>query len=451
LAPAPEPSEPHGRPGLIVPSPSRSRARRGRWIVFALLVAAAGSLAYWRWGPPSQKAKLHVAVVRTARARVSSLDRTLRVAGVTTAERSTFLMVPPMLGSRRRGLAEFQQILQKLTPSGTYVRKGDVVAQFDPLYQTLRLDDYRASADQHAANLRSLGAILDVRRSSYNQTEMRYKGARDKYALEVKKNPVLSANEAERNRLTLSQYEAQYKEIKAEEVDFEVSEKASIRRSELDYQVSQLEFGRAKKNVDQMTVRAPMDGILVVQTIHRGSDHAEIREGDELYPGQTFLQIVDIKSMAVNASVNQVDMEQVRIGQKARIKFDAFPGLELPAHVASVGLMARVTGWRANYVKDIPVRIKLDGMDSRVIPNYSVSADVVLESAGSAVVVPRESIFTDPGGEKSYAFVRSSGGWERRDVELGPTNNVAVAVRAGLNGGEEVALERPAALQAAER
>ena len=416
-----------------------------------LLVVAACGLAYWRWGPPSQKAKLHVAVVRTAKARVSSLDRTLRLAGVTVAERSAFLMVPPMLGTRRRGHTEFQQILQKLAASGTYVRKGDVVAQFDPLYQTIRLDDYRASTVQHANNLRSLGAILDVRRSSYRQTEMRYKGIRDKYALEIKKNPVLSANAAERNRLNLSQYEAQYKEIRAEEEDFEISEKASMRRSELDYQVSRMELDRAQKNVDQMTVRAPMDGILVVQTIHRGSDHAEIREGDDLHPGQTFLQVVDIKSMAVNASVNQVDLERVRIGQKARVKFDAFPGLELPARVASVGLMARTRGWRANYVKDIQVQLKLDGMDSRVIPNYSVSADVVLERAASAVVVPRESIFSDPGGEKPYAFVRSPGGWERRDVELGPTNHVAVAVRAGLNEGEEVALERPAVLQAAER
>jgi cobalt-zinc-cadmium efflux system membrane fusion protein len=82
-------------------------------------------------------------------------------------------------------------------------------------------------------------------------------------------------------------------------------------------------------------------------------------------------------------------------------------------------------------------------MDPRVIPDLSVSVDVVVNSETDAVIAPRESVFQTGDGEKPYVFVQTESGWQRREVELGRASHTMVAVRDGLRAGEVVALERP--------
>jgi hypothetical protein len=80
-------------------------------------------------------------------------------------------------------------------------------------------------------------------------------------------------------------------------------------------------------------------------------------------------------------------------------------------------------------------------MDPRVIPDLSASADVVIETASQAPVVPLAAVFNDSGD--SFVFLRGPSGWVRKEVELGLTNHVAAAARSGLRKGDVVALRRP--------
>jgi HlyD family secretion protein len=441
LAPVPQSEPPSGKPALVESHPEKPH-QRGRWVAVGVFLLVAGAAAWFTLRQTQAPAK-PMAATRTTTVRRASIQRTLRLTGVTVAGRFSMLLAPMMTGSRHssRGTADFQQILLNTAKPGSHVHKGDPIAEFDRLYMLMRLDDYKANVVQHEANLRSLNALLDVRRQSYAQQTIRYRGARDKAALDTKKAPVLSAIKAENNQLNLQQYDSQLKEIIAEEKFFEKSEKASIRRSELDLQVSRMEFKRAERNADAMVVKAPIDGLVVMQTIRRGSDTSEIQAGDQLYPGQPYMQVVDSKSICVDASVNQVDIEDLKVGASARVSFDAYPGLELPARVVSIGALANTKGWRANYVKDVMVRLALDKFDDRVIPNFSVAADVVLHTTPEVTVVPRESLFTEDG--HTVAFVKGPQGWEKREVEIGEVNNTAAEVKAGLNLGEVVASEWP--------
>jgi hypothetical protein len=147
--------------------------------------------------------------------------------------------------------------------------------------------------------------------------------------------------------------------------------------------------------------------------------------------------------MVINATVNQVDVDNLRLGQKAHVRFDAYPDLEVPATVAAIGAMTRTGGMRAAYVKDIPVVLSIDRMDSRIIPDLSVSVDVVIQSEEKATVAPLSAVNRDSPDANPYVYVKTANGWERRQVELGVTGNVYVAVRSGLKPGEVVAEETP--------
>jgi HlyD family secretion protein len=186
----------------------------------------------------------------------------------------------------------------------------------------------------------------------------------------------------------------------------------------------------------------------VMQNTFRGGEFGLIQQGDQVFPGQMFMQIVDQSSMVVSASVNQVDVQMMKLGQKARVRFDAFPGLELPGHVVMIGAITKTGGTRGAFKKDVAVRLKLDRMDPRVIPDLSVSADVILdETEAAAPVVPLEALSAAGAGPeegKGTVLVRTANGnWERREVMLGLASYTQVAVKSGLKEGEVVALEPP--------
>ena len=89
-----------------------------------------------------------------------------------------------------------------------------------------------------------------------------------------------------------------------------------------------------------MLVPAPIDGLVVMQRIYHGSDLSEIQAGDQVSTGQPYMQIVDLRSMIIDADANQADAELLHINAPAHVQVDGYPGLELPAHVYSVGAIA---------------------------------------------------------------------------------------------------------------
>jgi HlyD family secretion protein len=102
-----------------------------------------------------------------------------------------------------------------------------------------------------------------------------------------------------------------------------------------------------------------------------------------------------------------------------------------------------VAGRRPNFMREIPIRLKLEKMDTRVLPDLTASADVTLDSEQKATLAPLSSIFQDAPAAKPFVFVRSASGWQKREVELGLKNNVSAAVHSGLASGDVVALDMP--------
>lgn len=339
-------------------------------------------------------------------------------------------------------MSDFMQVLQNVAKAGSTVRKGQVIAEFDTQYQVQRLDDYKATVEQSERSMRSIDAQIDVARKYYDQNIKQARGSVDKAKLDLKTTPVRSTIDAELLKLSLEESQAGLKQYEWQIPHQETSLKSQRRNAEIDLEQSKIELKRAERNVELMLIKAPMDGMLVMENTRRGTEFAQIQQGDQIFPGQMFARIVDPSSMLVSATVNQADVESLRVNAKAILRFDAYPGLELPAHVTSIGAIAGAGGMRANYFKEIPVFLKIDRMDPRVIPDLSVSADIILESVDNAALAPLESVFQDQ-GSKPYVYVRTATGFEKREVEVGLTNNVQAAIRAGLRAGEVIALDRP--------
>lgn len=435
-APAQAP-EPVG-PKQVTPDESGFLRRHARLLVILVAVAAAIAVGYLRSRPkPAQKAAL-APVIRTVVVQKGAIERTLRLSGSTVAGRYANIAAPLLRGPEGgRAL-----VLMKLAKSGSWVKKDDTVAQIDGQSAKDHIDDVNATIQTAESDIRKRKADQAIEEESLQQALTNTKAKLDKAKLDYGAAEVRTVVDQELMKLAVEQYEAEYREQLARNKMNLISNASELKI--LEYTRNRHVRHRDRHVVDlrKFTIRTPMDGLVVMQSLWRGGDMGQVQEGDQVAPNQPFMKIVDPNSMQVDASVNQVDSERIRIGEPATVRFDAFPGLHLKGRVFSIGALA-VGGWRQNYyIRAVPVKVQLLEQESRVIPDLSASADVVVESKSDALLVPLAAVFED--GDKTVVYVKKQQDFAAREVKLGLRNNVQVEVLEGLTGGERVALERPA-------
>jgi len=92
-------------------------------------------------------------------------------------------------------------------------------------------------------------------------------------------------------------------------------------------------------------------------------------------------------------------------------------------------------------VGEIPIRLKIDRTDARIIPDLSGSAEIVLGAEKNTLLAPRSAVFADEAG--SFVFVQGAEGWIRKKVELGLPSYTVIAIRSGIQKGDVIALQQP--------
>jgi multidrug efflux pump subunit AcrA (membrane-fusion protein) len=411
------------------------------WLLPCVIAVAGAAFVLYRLHSKGAAVVRPAPPIRTVAVRAGALERTVRLAGTTAAENSVELRAPYLRG--RRGRGDFRILIEDLAGAGRRVSQGDVVASFDRMYMQIYADNERAQRVNREASLTKARAAHDLRMLTHQQKLRTAQAAMEKAALDMKTTPVRSAIQAGKLRLAFEEAEAAYRALLNEVPQVEISVSADVERARLEVEEARIEERRAQANVERMEVRAPIGGLVVASEVFHAGEMKRIQKGDQLRRGQPYMRIVDPDSMIVEARANQVDVESLRLGSPVRVHFDAYPGLTLPGRLRSIGPLAKSAGRRQDFVAEVPVVVKLEGKDPRVIPSLSVGADVVLDREESDGIVPREAVFYDAEDRQPYAFVKTSGGWERRDLELGLSNHIAVAVRSGLSEGELVAAERP--------
>jgi multidrug efflux pump subunit AcrA (membrane-fusion protein) len=421
---------------LLDPTPKKpSRA----WLWLLLLSAAALFSQRARLTPPTPAAP----PVRTYTVQPGRIERTLRLSGMTTAGNTALMIAPKLPGRRSRGSSssDFKLTLLRMASPGGYVEKGGLVAEFDRQFLKVRFDDLHADVRGRALSLRNLYTALDVRRKAYEQRIRAAEGAVERARLDLRTAPVRSAIQSERFRLNFEEAQAHLAELRHEAHYVHLSEAAAIRRYELLLEDARLDLDRAERNAERLLVTAPIAGVFIPQRIRRGGEYFEVEAGDDLTPGFNFGQLFDLNTLNIEASANQADLQLLREGQKVRLTAEAFGDLVLPGRITRIASAARGGGARAEHVRHLPIRIALGASDKRLVPNYSVAADVILESADASAVLPLEAIHSEPGQTSPYVWRRQAEVWIRQPVTLGLRNHTHAAVHSGVVAGDIVSLD----------
>lgn len=146
------------------------------------------------------------------------------------------------------------------------------------------------------------------------------------------------------------------------------------------------------------------------------------------------MRVEDFTDLFVMATVPELDVSKVKIGQRAIVKVSSLVDESFPGEIREIGLSARDKDKWSSSSTEFQVKIALNTHDPRLLPGMSALCDVVTNHADKTLVLGHEFIQED---NQNHYFVTLAGG-ERRDIKLGLRTDEGVEVKDGLNEGEKV-------------
>ena len=177
-------------------------------------------------------------------------------------------------------------------------------------------------------------------------------------------------------------------------------------------------------------IRAPMSG--VVQT-------RDVAPGELVGADAPILTIVNLASVALEASLFEADFARVRIGSRVSVSTDAVPNRSFIGRIGFLGSSVDPQ------TRTVTARALIDN-PGNLRPGMFARGQVQTGVGKLSIAIPESSVLDD--GAAKVVFVAKGDKYERREVSLGNASNGRVEIKSGLKQGEEVVTEGAGALRA---
>jgi RND family efflux transporter MFP subunit len=205
----------------------------------------------------------------------------------------------------------------------------------------------------------------------------------------------------------------------------------SLDAAQQNIDVANEKYQSALSDVAKMSVTAPIAGTVNAVNIKNGDDLSKLSSGSS----RTVPIIIgDLATSEAQVQINEVDVPNVQLGQKAMMTFSAISGLTVSGKVVKMDSLGTVTQGVVTY----NATISFDTLDPRIKPGMSVSANIITSVKQDVITVPNSAIKTK--GNATYVQVLPSGQTvpQQVSVQTGAANNTDTEITSGLNVGDNV-------------
>ena len=384
------------------------------------------------------------------------------------------------IGANAQG--ELREILVK---EGDHVRKGQLLARIENAQPEADVKAqeaavYSAEADSSAAeagmksadeNIRTFQAGLEKDKADLDRMKADYDRSQALY-----NEHLLAKQDFDMRKFT---YEAQQATIRQSEMRV-VQARAQREQAAANLASAQRRIAQAKANLlrfndllSKRNVTAPLDGVVT---------NLPVRVGETVVPGvqnsaaSTIMTIADMSLITAEIKVDETDIVNVDMAQKADVTIDAIPNKTFTGHVIEIGNTAilRSTGLAASQsavssqeAKDFKVVVALDNPPDDARPGLSCTAKITTATRKNVLTIPIQALTVrqkgqlepkpkngksveaatakpDPAAEKAKkeelqgVFVVSGGKAVFKKVDTGITGATDIEVLNGLSEGDQI-------------
>lgn len=233
-----------------------------------------------------------------------------------------------------------------------------------------------------------------------------------------------------RERNLVSQQEYDQMELRYHDVD--------VRLQINSERLGLLESGRVSigDTVIESIIRSPIDGFILEKMVDIGEPVVPLTS---YQAGTALMSIAGMDRLLFKGTVDEIDVGKLEEGMRAEIKIGAMPNVRVQGEVSRISLKATT---RDNATV-FPIEIIITDANGAVLrAGYSANADIIIERMDNAITIPERVVIMRDG--KAFVEIPGTESSSRveKEVELGLSDAITVAVTEGLNEGDKV-LERP--------
>jgi HlyD family secretion protein len=322
----------------------KRRARRKRYIIFGSI----GLILLWIIVSFILSKREKPIPVTTEKAVRKTILQTVSATGKVQPE--TEVKISPEVAG---------EIIELPVEDGMSIKKGDLLIKVKP-------DSYKALLEQQEAAISSARATNLQQKATMMKTEQDIKRAEDMFA-----------------KKTIS-----VQEYNAAQAAYDVA-KNTYESSLHEIERAQAGSSQARDALSKTTVYSPIDGTVTILTSKLGERIVATGQ----FAGTEVMRVADLEHMQAVVDVNENDVPNVKIGDKARVKIDAYGDRKFNGTVAQIANTGKTTGaGTQEEVTNFEVKINLDRENVLLRPGLSATADIETNMVKDAVAVPMQAV-----------------------------------------------------------
>jgi len=254
---------------------------------------------------------------------------------------------------------------------GQRVEKGQFLLQIDPRNLSSQVNQTEASLaaarstmEQLRVQAESSKASLKTAQDNYTRQQQLWKGG-----LTTKE----ALDNAE-NQLKMQQSQANAAERQIE-----------VQRNRMQQEQASLE--NARYNLSKVRIQSPIKGIVTRRNIEEGET---VVVGTMNNAGTVLLTIADMTLIEAQVEVDETDIPNVSIGQKAKITVDAIANRTFAGHVVEIGNspIQAAGSTAASQATNFLVKVKVDEAIPEVRPGFTCTAEITTATRQQVVGIP---------------------------------------------------------------
>ncbi len=299
------------------------------WVVYALILLIVAGIGSWFFLRPQGPATTAASSAADSRAPTDTNTAPASgVAGSTALDASGYVVAQRQATVSAKALG---RVIDLRIEEGQRVREGEIVA---------RLDDTNTKA------------ILFAAQATLAQAQASLDAAKVAVADAV---PIFERNQKQHSAAVISAQDFDADKATYNAVQSDVNVKQRM------VEVAQAQVWVAQRNEDDMTVRAPFDGVITVKVAQKGEIVSPNTAGGG-FARTGIGTMVDMDSLEVEVDVSENFINRVHLGQPATVRLNAYPDWSIPATVKAI----IPTADRSKAT--VKVRVSFKEKDPRILP-----------------------------------------------------------------------------------
>lgn len=192
------------------------------------------------------------------------------------------------------------------------------------------------------------------------------------------------------------------------------------------YSKAKAELRYAQAMLSYATITAPIKGVVAsVNTI----------QGETVTTGlnaPTFIKIIDLERLEVQAYVDENDIGKVKVGQESIFSVASHPGEDFKGTVTSIYPSATIQDNVVYYITTVSV----DNTEGKLRPDMTANVIIFLDQRKGTLTVPNRAVQRE--GSRKFVYLMENGSLDRRYVTTGWKDSSYTEILDGLREGNVV-------------